>query len=327
MIIPIEDYAEFEKLHKYFVKKLDNAADDVRNVRITYQPKQIEARVAVNNQLQLWWHNEKRQDHYWGPFGSNIPSENGLAQITVNITYKHTTSHLSEGGAFFAINDSQEILLVHTGNIKGGVKGVGPSGFWNHYRGASELALLPSGKVKKVAIIANVKSNLLMNELARFVHHVAEIKEILKGNKNGLDGFSFNPEFHGKYTYNLPETVTVQSNHGLIVNELTLRLKSKGLLVGNDQKMDIFIYRSNDKISHLIEVKTKLSTQNLYGAIGQLYFYSLNLPSRCKKIFVAPKDIKKEVVDSLDKLNIDVVRFSLNDEKIRFYDLDKVLKT
>ncbi len=322
MLLPIEDQDQLEKLHKYFVKTLQNAAQEYRDVRITYQPRQEPASVAINKELNLWWHHKKQPDHYWGPFGSKLPEKNGTAHITVNITYKHKGTPLSRGSCFFAFNTDKDVLLVHTGDIRGGVKGVGKNGFWKHYRGPSEMIWLPNGKYQQVAIVGTLKSPLFARELSDFVHHVAEIKDFLKGKRQGLSGFAFNPEFYGSYSYQLPQTVTVQSNHGLIVNELTKRLKAKGLGVGNDQKMDIFIFnKKNEKVTHLLEVKTKLSTQNLYGAIVQLQFYGLTLPKNHKKIFVAPIDIKKEVIDALKKLKISVITFSLSGDKVRFFNL------
>lgn len=322
MILPIEDQQQLEKLHTYFVKTLQKVAEDYLEARITYQPRQVPARVAINRKLNLWWHHQKQDDHYWGPFGSIVPEENGLAQITVNITYKHKGQPLSRGSCFYALNSDSEILLVHTGDIRGGVKGVGKKGFWKHYRGPSDIALFPNSKTERVAIVGKLKSPFFPRELRCFVHHVAEIKSVLKGSHQGLGGFEFKPEFHGKYSYELPETVTVQSNHGLIVNELTKRLKAKGFSVGNDQKMDIFIYNKRDKVTHLLEVKTKLSNQNLYGAIGQLYFYGLNLQKGYKKVFVAPNNIKNELEDALNQLHISVITFSLSGEKVRFFGLD-----
>ncbi|GEM_PF-5889140 len=325
MLRPIENHDQLEKLHKTFVKKLQKKVQEYRNVRITYQPKQLPAKVATNSDLKLWWYHKKQDDHYWGPFGAVVPEENKLADITVNITYKHKGEPLSRGGSFFALNSENEVLLVHTGDVRGGVKGVSKNGFWKHYRGPCDTALLPNGKQITVALVGKLKSPLFVKELSFFVHHVYEVKNILKGKTQGLDGFEFKPEFHGKYTYNLPDTVTVQSNHGLVVNELTKRLKAKGHSVGNDLKMDIFIFnKRNEKITHLLEVKTKLSTQNLYGAIGQLQYYGLDLPKNHKKIFVAPKGIEKEIVEAFKKLKISVITFSITGDNVRFYNLSSI---
>jgi hypothetical protein len=324
MIILIDDRNELNKLHKRLLSKLEMFCDEEREVLIVHRPKQFPEKVSISNRLGIWWHHMKRNDHFWGPFGTLIPVAGKAAKITVNITYKHSGEPLSRGTSFFARNEEGEILLLHNGNIGGGKKNIGKKGFWQHYAASHEYILGDTKRTTPYAIVGNLDSPLFCNELAWFVKYVEYIKGVLSGDQTGLAGFEFRPEFHGKYTYNLPETVTVQSNHGLVVNELTKKLKSIGLSVGNTNKMDVFIYTpKTEKVTHLIEVKTKLSTQNLYSAVGQLFIYGLGLPKNCRKFLMAPKPIKAEIKNDLNQLGIEILAFEIADS-IMFFNLKQL---
>ncbi len=70
----------------------------------------------------------------------------------------------------------------------------------------------------------------------------------------------------------------------------------------------------------LFEVKTSASRQHLYTAIGQLMVHGQG-KSKLQRYVVIPYDerVVKDIVKALELLKIDVLRYSLNGDKVTIW--------
>lgn len=319
MLRAIETHLDIVKLNKKFGRLLRQQSDNHVKTYIGYQGGNRKCVVFASTSEMIWWAAEEYEDHLWNPFGMGLPKENKNHSITVNLTLRYKQS-----SCFFAYNEQNEIVLAHTGRIGGSRKNITKDGFWRHYRGESDDLWTRKG-IKRVALVTNLSSHLLLEEVAYFVKEVDRIKNTLNSKDERLDGFSYKPEFQGEYKYSMNKTVSVKSYHGIVVDKLRERLVHMGHAVSNEGNDDLVIYNpNNEKVTHLFEVKSSISTTNLYGAIGQLYYYSLKLPKNCVKILVAPNDIGRDMKLSLAKLKIRLITYSLKGKSVRFQNLSKL---
>ena len=81
------------------------------------------------------------------------------------------------------------------------------------------------------------------------------------------------------------------------------------------------------KKSVLMEVKTERDTYSRYTAIGQLFYYSSDLPKNTKLVVVFPKPKIPEFKKVLTKLGIEYVTYTKGNKQPKFdSSLDRILK-
>ena len=76
-----------------------------------------------------------------------------------------------------------------------------------------------------------------------------------------------------------------------------------------------------------MEVKTGLDTYSRYTAIGQLFYYSSDLPKNTKLVAIFPKPKIPEFKKVLDELGIEYIVYTKAKKQPKFdRTLDKILK-
>jgi hypothetical protein len=295
----------------------------------------FEKDVLYSKELDIWWDTGDFSDgksgtRYWNAFGIGKPKPKKLAPIICEINYP--LKGINKRIAANWVEDGNDFLLVHSGKIGGGRKNVGKSGFIENYNGVFEELDSPD-LPSEVTVIGNLKDANLPYQIKNFVFEVSRIKDLLVGNiklpsSEPLEeiNHSFNEEFAGTYQYKHRKgVVAATANHGIVVNNLKKIVEDKGLLVGNDQQRDLFIYNNNAKIETVFEVKTSLKSQSIFTAVGQLLVNNARLNPLPRLIYVIPEKPNANLTKTLQKLNIETLVYTLKEGGTTFTKLDNIL--
>lgn len=288
--------------------------------------------VSYSSELGIWWYkgvanNKKR---YWNAFGVGSSPETLTQDYFIEINYPMQGTN-RRVAALWAKDEWGKIFLMHSGKMGGGKKGFTKEFFFQHYNGTYESVNFLNKKNEYV-LIGGLYDTLLPYQVAQYVKEVFRIKNINISSTELVSSFEkesiiFSEEFSGKKTpYSLQMEVAPNCNHGLIVNELAKILNSMNLAYGNDKRKDLFIVKSNNSHTHLFEIKSAISLQNIYTAIGQLFLNSQRLKIKPHLIFVCPEEIPSELVTDLKSLNIITITFSWEKGIPKFKNLNRAIK-
>jgi hypothetical protein len=280
--------------------------------KIGYHGGSFDETVSYSEILDLWYVSWEEDYVIKNLFGTGRPVENGICSMTGQINIPTQTVNRSIAGSF-ATGPSKEILLLHRGNIGGGKKDIGKHSFLENYRGEVE-EVNESGVGTNFCIIGEVDSPMLPQQIRNFIYEISRIKALLSGHATfDINEYRFSDERGGKYMLgDLKRKKNANRTHYLVVNRLAHILQSYGFQVGSDRNRDLFIH-DGKKIRILFEVKSYLSTQNLYSAVGQLLVYSIPIKNKVKLIFVIPDKLDPSVTKKLRSLGIDILYFHWDD--------------
>ena len=336
MLIGITNKEEIKNLTKKLKEKFDPYIDINRNIRISYKTnsknKNQSFDISYSNKLGIWWYFGEVSNRYWNCFGIDAPGNKPSLNITTEINIPFEGTNLRVSG-IWAKDDTQNYYLLHNGGIRGGKKNIGKQIFNDNFNGEYVNVQIGS-KVKEFAFVAQLNAENTSHQLAWFVKEIGKIKNL---NKNIVSNkitqvkkqhdHGYSPEFHGtKKSYGLPERPTPNCDHGLIIDELRNILKKFTPDVYNKYNyIDLYTLDNNSKkINNIFELKTVLSRQNVYTAIGQLYLNSISENPKPRLIFVCPNDIDKDLIDDLQKMKIDVMTYKMDNKKPMFNNLKQI---
>jgi hypothetical protein len=232
-------------------------------------------------------------------------------------------------GGVFVRDDEGRAYIAHSGKVGGGRPGIGKEAFWEFYGGEQvETVQWPDGQKSRMIVIGRIDSEHLPVHVARFVHEVARFKAAATSKKTVLRRQRlrriFTPEFEGpRRGYEPSGEVEARCDHGIVVNRLHEALTEAGHNAVNDRR-DLYIL-DGDKVTHLFEVKTDLSTTSVYQGVGQLMLHGAALDPVPKRIFVVPGAPDRTTRQALDRLGISVLVFDWEDGQPIFRRLREVL--
>ena len=128
-------------------------------------------------QLGLWFGSDSTiaTGRYWNPLGiaETQPQQGEMLSITCEINPPISGLNRRTQGAFDLAGPSQ-LWLLHRGRIGGGKPGVGRSLFFDNYNGSTRNV---GGDT--FAVVGNVNSGTLPDDVNDFVNTVAEIKSLV----------------------------------------------------------------------------------------------------------------------------------------------------
>lgn len=283
-----------------------------------------EVHVQGNGKLWAFVTNtyDKSEKKFWNSFG--ILSDDSTQMITVEINISLPVPRGRIAGAF-AEDESGNLLLVHTGAIGGGRKGIGKTAFL----GWSGIIPYPAtdhdGSEREVIPIAALSDESFIDKLQEFVFTVAEFKKAATqgipdpspARKKLLTTFkAYQKGFSGTKRCHRSGVVEYDSYHDDVVDEIRL-LKMQGGLDRDDlvtnQLVDLAIKRK-DKIVEIFEVKTGIQRQQLYTAIGQLLTHSAPTDARMTLVVPCIGAIPTDIDSVLTKLKISTQYFKLSNK-------------
>lgn len=312
-------------LQNVFRKKLEDSGFEECAVSIGHPGGSWADTVYYSQKLDMWWllDTSRNGNRYWNAFGLGRPD--WKVNIAVEINYPIEGFNRRVSGNW-VVDEDGNYFLFHSGDITIGKTGEGKARFKSRYFGEfCEIDI--AGKIKESALIGGLDDANFIWQVRHFVQAVYSIKRNEKVEKP-VDDHKFRHEFDAPGFYHLPEKVTRNANHGLIVNALYDSLIAKGFKVANNGKtgrVDLYLFDTKGDVTQMFEIKTGLSIQHVATAIGQLLLYSFPLPRKPKLTFVCPNKASERIRKLLESLGISILYFKISEGKTDFLNLDDVI--
>ncbi len=309
--------AEIVKCHRQLKSRLARFASKRFTILIGFQGGNVNARVNYSESLDIWWLSQDFGRSFWNPFGVGVPSTKHGNSIVCEINYAKS-GRLTTHSAAFGMDESGDMVLLHSGRIGGGRIGVGRSLFFDKFVGEILDVRLPDG-ARKYATVGALEAQRFPQQVALFVKEVARIKKFAKapGGNPVLSSIrrSFTAEVAGTKRYRHKRNVAAHCDHGLVVNALMRLLERRGYNTANDVNRDLYTLTNGKKIRTVFEIKTDSDTQSLYTAVGQLLLNNLHLPHKPKLFLVLPSRISATADLVLRELGIECLVYGWKDER------------
>ncbi|MDB5089792.1 MAG: hypothetical protein JWR09_3786 [Mucilaginibacter sp.] len=325
MLKGIINKKEIKKYRTELQQKLELIS--VEKIPIKYSSKAVISPLeedSYSEDYKMWWYFGGGEHHFWNPYGEGRPSENKAVTGRCQINMSMEGLNRRIGGAF-AKDEDDELYLLHNGSIGGGVTGVSKKPFLKWYPG-SLIEVDFEGQIAEYFIIAEFRSINFYEQIQFFVNKVYEFKKTSSQTiQDTIDrGDENNWLTHGESILRNPyhlsgKTILRGANHAIITNELIEILKAAGHDARRNKLIDTFIVGADNKLSHIFEVKSKLNTQSLYTAIGQLMIYGIS--HNTNLIMVVDENSRPSLIKDLAKLNITCLTFSWIKKKPIFKNL------
>lgn len=329
----IVNKSEIKKCHNNLIKQLKKFESEKILASSGYQGVNYKVKVSYSEELDIWWdmgdisngRANPPRPRYFNAFGKGKPTPNKDADIICEINYP--VQGINKSVAACWAQDGKDILLIHSGRIGGGRAGIGKTAFTEYYAGTFMQAGLPE-LPDEVTVIGRLGDQSLGYQIKNFIDEVARIKALIvdqKASTSAMAAHSFNEEFVGIKEYQQKRAkISATVNHGLIVNTLK-DILSKNYAVGNDQQRDLYTYSASGKVEKVFEIKTSLSSQSIFTAIGQLYVNNIRIKPLPQLIYVIPEKPNANMMKTLKKLQIEVLVYSLKSGKVQFTNISKIL--
>jgi hypothetical protein len=325
MIEIVTDGKLITKYQMQFVKRLKTVCNKKIYCNLGFQGDSFTTTVFYSPKSNFWFSAHENDNRYWNAFGVGEPPEGRNTSIHVEINFPYEGINRSIGGAF-GHNIKGEILLLHRGIIGGGRVGVGKQLFFDNFRGDFATAY-DDGIETEFVVIGSINSKHFPQQVSNFIAEVHRIKNLSTEETAAfsyLSNFKFTDEHFGISTLKRKTTTTIERTHGIVVNSLARILEENGHKIGNDRNRDLYIHKRG-QIKSLFEIKTSSSTQDLYSAVGQLLIYSIPIKGPLDLYLVLPDKLSKPVKKRLDKLGLQIIYYTWDNNKPTFLDLDKVI--
>jgi ribosomal protein L19E len=313
---------EKEAAQKQFSEQLKKAWTEDKKRTITWRPSNEILDIVHDG--NFWFvsvaPNQNQQlSRYWNSFGFYKKDGNLNITVEINIATEDDTKRV---GGFFAKDDKTgELFLMHSGKVGGGAKGVGKNSFLAWCAEEPITIQGVDGNQRDGILVAPVGTAETADAVRRFVQKVADFKKdasnyVSSGEYQQTikDNEQYDREHAGRKKGKRTAIIDYVSRHGDVVHalrEYRVQKKSLGEVVPNTNLIDLYVAR-NKVLTEIYEVKTDVSRQSLYTAIGQLFVHTgshLNV----KQFVVLPDGeiISPDVESALKHHRIEIVRFVL----------------
>jgi hypothetical protein len=332
MLVAVDKKSEIKKAQATFKEKMNDVADKHGRITIGGKGWHQHRKVHWNKNLGIWWamKEEGTGARYWNSFGTGEPRWNTKHPHSIVCEINLPKGKNRRIPGLVAKEEKGKTYLLHSGRIGGGRKGIGKSLFVENFRGEWEIVGDGESSIN-MALVAALDSERFPQQVADFVHEVERIKhtrtlriKLIKGKPIAKIYPGFKGEFSGVKAYDLSKRITSKCDHGLIVNSLERKLKSKGLSTGSTKPMDLYVLSKKGEIKKLFEIKTDSTIGSCYEAIGQLLFRSNKLNIKPVLIAVFPNTLAEEYELVFEKLGINVLRYRWIENQPHFEDLQAI---
>ncbi len=326
---PVTDSKTIENLQEKFKKKMKSLPIKSGMAKVTFRPKSINLNLNYISGEKVWFsfNNYRTDNRYWNAFGVGDPFSHGKGNdIVIEINYSKVEQPNFRIGGLWAQDGNGNFYLLHSGRIGGGRKGISKLFFKQRYFGTIVQVDISDNQSKEYFLIAALNDKKFGHKVAEFVKDVNNIKHAIKTQTplSRLDNKSYFDEFYGFKSYTVSQQISYLSNHGKIVKALKEILVDKGFDIRKDNQFDLAIYQNN-KMQILFEIKSVLTLQNIFEAIGQLHLYSIMNKASPLKILVIPENNIRQLAKDLKKLGISILQFRSTKDTVDFKDLNKIL--
>ncbi len=329
MLRIITDQKDIKKYTRLFVKKIKPYIDETIKVKLGHQGASLPAKVLWSKKLGIWLYSQAINEvRYWNAFGLGKPKEAGILSTTAAINFPWQGIDRKTGGAF-ASDPWGNIFVIHRGKIGGGKKGVGKSLFANNYRGVWSF-MEDGDSITQVAVIGALNSGRFALQVALFVKKVENLK-LKPAEVNSTQTeinfaeITFREELVGAVPSEIASEICTACDADLVVMNLANLLSRWKYRIGNDSHRQLFLINpSNGKISHNFKVLADIKEQSVLAAAGKLLLQSAADKGNALPIMVLSEDGINAYGQKLEKINIAVIGYRLEGERIIFPDLGKI---
>lgn len=327
MLKIISDQPAIKKYAGQFNKKFKPFIDEEIKVKLGHQGAGFSAKVLWLKDLGIWKFSQTiKEVRYWNAFGIGKPGTSSVLSIASEINFPWAQIDRKTGGAF-AENAWGNVFVIHRGKIGGGKKGVGKSLFEHNYRGVWSF-MEDGDSIGQVAVIGDLKSNRFALQAAQFVKKI-EIMKLSAGastqTEMDFSEITFREDLIGSATP-LPEDEIVSAcDHDLVVSELATLLQRRKIKIGNDTESELFaVDTSENRISHIFEVLTDTKEKSVLAAAAKLLLQTSAAALNPLPVLILPEDKMSHYEQEMKRINIFIIGFRWQEEKIIFSGLEKI---
>ena len=321
-----DDQKAIKKYARQFVKSFKPFIDEQIKVKLGHQGASFPAKVLWSKKLGIWiFSHTIKETRYWNIFGVGKPQQGALLSITAEINFPWTGIDRKTGGAF-ARDYGGNIFVIHRGKIGGGKKGVGKSLFEHNYRGIWSY-MEDGDSLTQMAVIGALNSPRFALQIAQFVKKIELMKSAAIQSSQTefiFPGKSFREDLVGSLPSSAEPDINAECDRDLIISRLATLLQRWKFKTGNDDQYELFLIDPiNNRVSHILEVLTDCREKNILAAAGKLFLLAANEDDNPLLFLVVPEDMINSCVVMLQKINIGIIGFRLEEERIIFPDLRK----
>lgn len=314
-------------------KRLSASAENTKIRRVGFKGGNVLSTLHWNPLYGFWVVLDKNQveNHHWIAFGLENPfeSKRPTLLITCEINSPKTGIDRRCGGLYASDNEGKQYLLSR-GKLAGGRKGIGKHGFLNSLRSRGFNAFIDvkfsNNKINECIVIGDIDSQSFIVNLSNYLKEVDIYKRSIFDNaqENTADDLftnevtnAFSPEYEGPISYSVSSVIERNNLHGRVVNQLNDKINENygsDFERSNSIPCDLILLDRRNKNKYLFEIKTIVSTSDLYKALGQLLFHGHEIKA-FKRIMVLPQEYNtlfSSYIEVIKKLDIHILYYSIS---------------
>jgi hypothetical protein len=327
MLKVIEEQPAIKKYAGQFNKKFKSLIDEEIKVKLGHQGAGFPAKVLWSKSLGIWKFSRAiKEVRYWNAFGVGKPGASSVLSIASEINFPWSQIDRKTGGAF-AEDAWGNVFVIHRGKIGGGKKGIGKSLFEHNYRGV--WSFMEDGDLlSQVAVIGALNSPRFALQAAQFVKKIEILKSTAAPSTQTEMNFSeisFREDLVGSAPSLVEDEISFACDHDLVVGSLAALLQRQKIKIGNDTESELFtVDPSENRISYIFEVLTDTKEKNVLAAAAKLLLQTSAAALNPLPVMVLPEDKVNSYAQELQRINISVLGFRWQEEKVIFSGLEKI---
>jgi hypothetical protein len=327
MLKVIEEQPAIKKYAGQFNKKFKSFIDEEIKVKLGHQGAGFPAKVLWSKSLGIWkFSRTVKEVRYWNAFGVGKPGASSVLSIASEINFPWAQIDRKTGGAF-AEDACGNVFVIHRGKIGGGKKGVGKSLFEHNYRGVWSF-MEDGDSISQVAVIGALNSPRFALQAAQFVKKIEILKSTAAPSTQTEMNFSeisFREDLVGSAPILAEDEISLACDHDLVVGSLAALLQRQKIKIGNDTESELFtVDPSENRISYIFEVLTDTKEKNVLAAAAKLLLQTSAAALNPLPVLILPEDKVNSYAQELQRINISVIGFHWQEEKVVFSGLDKI---
>ncbi len=327
MLKVITDQLTIKKYIRLFVKSFKPFIDETIKVKLGHQGASSPAKVLWAKNLGIWLFSHTINEvRYWNAFGMGKPKEASILSITAEINFPCKGIDRKTGAAF-AEDQWGNVFVIHRGKIGGGKKGVGKSLFEHNYRGVWSF-MEDGDSITPVAVIGALNSGRFALQTALFIKKIEKLKLTAAISPQTEMNFAetvFREDLVGAMPSAYGSEIFSACDCDLVVTSLAHLLMRWKFRVGNNATHQLFLIdHATGGISHVFEVIGDIREISVMAAAAKLLLQSTAFEGSPLPIMVMPEDGINIYAQELEKINISVIGYRLEEERIIFPDLGKI---
>ena len=283
-----------------------------------------DARLYCVSAASIWLVYRKLEQRHWLSFGTlPLPSAGSLSIVLeinppIDGLARRTAGLIAADGAGTR-------YLCHTGRIGGGKKGVGQSEFVNWFDEERVPVTEPDGRSTLAFPVAAVEHARLVEQIAEYVHAVAEFKAEHPARTRGESRLFDEGSQESETDKHVPGHTGYRAgcDHAIVRNRLADLIEQAGRCTERDQQRDLLVMEGQTAEIEF-EIKATCDLQSIYTAVGQLMLHSAQVPVK-RRVAVLPDPVKPAIIRAIRSLDIEVVTYKWTRAKIFFAGLEHII--